>query len=126
MSERTNPSVVIGSSSSGSTTAPNAAYANSCRLTSRTHQIVGAARTNSRLSGCRQLQLGRHRDVIHLGGVEAEDLLLLIGGDLRVLTEVVGNLEVDERLHQPTRRPDRVVRRELDPVLADPVQQLPD
>src|SRR5258705_903917 len=99
-SERTNPRSVIGSSSSGSTTAPSAAYASSWRFTSGPDQMVrcfgdvlGATRADRGFVCSRQPQLRRDRDVVHLRRVEAEDFLLLLGSDRRVLAEIGGDME---------------------------------
>ena len=121
--EETKPSVVIGSSSSGSYTPPSAASACARRLTP-------APPTSSRrpgpAAGIGEPEALGHVDAVELRGVEAEDLLLALDAEPRVVREVlvVGHLPVDEALDLPLRLPDGVVAAEEHLVLADPEQQL--
>ena len=66
-----------------------------------------------------------HLDVVQLGRVEAEDLLLGLRRERRVVRErLVGVVPVDEPLDLPLGLPDGVVGAEQHLVLADPEQQL--
>ena len=104
-SERTKPRSVIGSSSSGSippapqrrARAASVAAAPPSTASPTTVRRRRAGRRRARRPASGQLQLVGHRDVVQLRGVEPEDLLLLLGGDRRVLAELLGDLEVDER-----------------------------
>ena len=131
--ECTKPSSVIGSSSSGSITASSAPHRPDHADSVGPRQAARQARRSYRRRAARRrarrrraTAAPRHRDVVDLGRVQAEDLLLLLGGHRGVLGQLLGDLEVDESLDQPARRPDRVVGRELDAVLADPVKELAD
>lgn len=72
------------------------------------------------------LELFGYGEVVHRGGVEAEDLALLVGGQRRVFGHVLGDLEVDEPFDQPFRGPERVVAGELDAVFVEPVEKFAD
>src|SRR4051794_5103278 len=138
--DATNPSVVIGSSNSGSRTPPRASrtsvlvmlyllgraaarlYRPSSDEAAQARPGVqtphGAPHRSCRLdqlgvvprAGLGDLQLLRHLDVVELGRVEAEDLLLRGRGDPRVVGELVARVvPVDEALDLPLGLPNAVV-----------------
>src|SRR5216684_6876966 len=183
--EATKPSEVIGSSSSGSRTVPNALFTSSLTagrfeaapslvapllspgtaaplarsrllvrsprgalrrrlpsslvprssvqasprpsVRSRPRDQLSVVRRGRGALTCVEPELGRNVDVVELGRVQAEDLLLRRGVDPGVVGELVTRVvPVDEALDLPLGLPDPVVAAEGHLVLADPEHQLAD
>src|SRR5215472_11644460 len=101
--DETNPSEVIGSSSSGSRTASSASR-RSPAPTATVEELMpldrlraGLAEYLVRARRAGSLELGRHVDVVQLGRVQAHDLLLALGAQPREVRElsIVRHLPVD-------------------------------
>src|ERR1700754_4680668 len=91
---------------------------------------ASSARFRARALGDAQLLLlGLDVDPVQAGEVAAEDLALGLVGQLRVAAlgdDVLGQLEVPERLERPLRVPDRGLAAVDDLVLPAPPHHLPE
>src|SRR6056297_658818 len=122
------PMSVRGSSSSGSFTLSRHSQTSNSRSVLMMSVSMPLLRRDLNRCVGKLLFLRLHVDAVEARGVQAEDLLLDLIGQLHAtfLCDVFGNLEIPELLHQPTRCPDRIIRTEQEVVLSDPEEQFRD